>query len=135
MKEIYSKIDKNILLHQVHRLSEITEERTDLVAPGEFIQVSSLKMLKGKTFKPHKHNIDNKKISTTQESWVVIKGSVKVIFYDIDDTIVAKEVLQEGDISVTLRGGHSYIILEDNTIVYEFKTGPYFGQKRDKTFI
>ena len=25
--------------------------------------------------------------------------------------------------------------LEDNTIVYEYKTGPYEGQKLDKTFI
>jgi hypothetical protein len=26
-------------------------------------------------------------------------------------------------------------ILEDNTLVYEYKTGPYLGQAMDKTFI
>ena len=28
-----------------------------------------------------------------------------------------------------------YTILEDNTIVYEYKTGPYEGQELDKKFI
>jgi hypothetical protein len=27
-----------------------------------------------------------------------------------------------------LYGGHTYQILEDDTIVYEYKTGPYEGQ-------
>jgi len=43
--------------------------------------------------------------------------------------------LRPGDASFTLYGGHTYEILEDDTIVYEYKTGPYEGQKLDKTFI
>jgi hypothetical protein len=70
-----------------------------------------------------------------QESWIVIQGSVKCIFYDIDDTIIAEPILNVGDASFTLEGGHNYYILEDNTLVYEYKTGPYEGQKLDKTFI
>lgn len=35
----------------------------------------------------------------------------------------------------TLEGGHNYLINEENTLVYEYKTGPYEGQKMDKTFI
>ena len=30
---------------------------------------------------------------------------------------------------------HTYEILEDNTLVYEYKTGPYLGIKKDKEFI
>ena len=37
--------------------------------------------------------------------------------------------------SFTLQGGHNYLILEDDTLVYEFKTGPYEGQEFDKKFI
>ena len=70
-----------------------------------------------------------------QESWVVVKGSVKCTFYDIDDTIIATPILYSGDASFTLLGGHTYEILENDTIVYEYKTGPYEGQKLDKVFI
>jgi hypothetical protein len=75
----------------------------------------------------------NKQIA--QESWIVIKGSVKCIFYDVDDTIIAEPILYPGDASFTLGVGHNYLILEDNTIVYEYKTGPYEGQELDKKFI
>ena len=57
------------------------------------------------------------------------------ILYDIDDQIIAEPILKAGDASFTLYGGHTYSILEDNTIVYEYKTGPYEGQNLDKTFI
>ena len=32
-------------------------------------------------------------------------------------------------------GGHNYEILEDDTHVLEYKTGPYFGIEFDKKFI
>ena len=54
---------------------------------------------------------------------------------DIDDKIIATPILEAGDASFTLEGGHTYEILEDNTIVYEYKTGPYEGQEFDKEFI
>ena len=66
---------------------------------------------------------------------MVVQGAVRCIFYDINDTIIATPILFKGDASFTLRGGHTYKILEDNTIVYEMKTGHYLGQKLDKEFI
>jgi len=136
MEKIYSKVEPDLLLHIINRLDEI-EGRVDVVDGDEFIQCATLKMEKGKTFRPHKHITkercyDNK---IAQESWVVIRGSVKCIFYDIDDTIIAEPILKAGDASFTLRGGHNYEILEDDTIVYEYKTGPYEGQALDKTFL
>jgi hypothetical protein len=58
-----------------------------------------------------------------------------VFFYDLDDTIITREILLPGDISMTFKGGHNYRILEDNTLVYEYKTGPYLGIEYDKKFI
>ena len=55
--------------------------------------------------------------------------------YDIDNTIIREEILNAGDCSMTLRGGHNYIALEEDTIVYEYKSGPYYGQVLDKEFI
>ena len=54
MKKIFSKVNPNILLHIVNRLDEI-EGRTDIAPENEFIQLATLKMKKGKTFRPHKH--------------------------------------------------------------------------------
>ena len=57
------------------------------------------------------------------------------IFYDLDDTLLVEPILYPGDASFTLEGGHNYEILEDDTLVYEYKTGPYEGQALDKTFL
>ena len=135
MKQIFSKIEPGLLLHQVFRYNQISNEREDIVPENEFLQLAILKMQKGKTFKPHKHIIKEKTTNIAQESWVVIKGSVKCFFYDIDDTIVEEIILEENDLSMTFRGGHNYEILENDTIVYEFKTGPYLGIEFDKKFI
>ena len=136
MEKIYSKVEPGKLLHIINRLSEI-EGRKEIVPKDNFIQCATLKMKKNKTFLPHKHIEKDRHYSKqiAQESWVIIQGSVKCTLYDIDDTIIAEPILQPGDASFTLYGGHTYIILEDNTLVYEYKTGPYEGQKLDKTFI
>ena len=63
------------------------------------------------------------------------KGSVKCSFYDTDGTILKEPILNVGDCSITLAGGHTYSILEDDTLVYEYKTGPYKGSENDKIFI
>ena len=135
MEKIYSKID-NRLLHVINRLEDITG-RNDIIPSNNFIQCATLKMEKGKTFDPHKHITKNRHYpeQIAQESWIVIKGSVKCILYDIDDKVIAEPILKAGDASFTLYGGHTYSILEDDTIVYEYKTGPYEGQSLDKTFI
>jgi len=136
MEKIYSKVDPKLLLHIINRKSEI-QGRTNVVDDKEFIQCATIRMEKGTTFKPHKHikkeRYYNNQIA--QESWVIIQGRVRCIFYDIDDEIISTPILGEGDASFTLYGGHTYEILEDNTIVYEYKTGPYEGQKLDKIFI
>lgn len=136
MEKIYSRIEKEKLLHIVVRKSDIQSGRIDIVPEENFIQCSILGLPKGKTFRPHKHiwkQRDRKVIA--QESWIVINGKVKCIFYDIDDTILTEAILESGDASFTLLGGHNYFILEDDTLVYEYKTGPYEGQSLDKVFI
>ena len=136
MEKIYSKVQPDKLLHMVVRKEEIKSGRMDIVSEENFIQCSMLNMEKGKTFKPHKHIWKERTRNViAQESWVVIQGSVKCIFYDLDDTVIAEPILYPGDSSYTLEGGHNYLIMEDDTLVYEYKTGPYEGQAMDKTFL
>lgn len=136
MEKIYSRVQPGKLLHIINRLEDI-EGRQDIVPVDNFIQCATLKMENGKTFPPHKHITKDRHYNEqiAQESWVVIKGAVRCKFYDLDDTLIADPILRPGDASFTLYGGHTYEILEENTIVYEYKTGPYEGQELDKTFI
>jgi cupin fold WbuC family metalloprotein len=136
MENIYSKIKTDKLLHIIVRKEDLVKGRNEIVPNDNFIQCAILNMDKNKTFKPHKHIWKERTRNViAQESWVVIQGSVKCIFYDIDDAIIAEPILNAGDASFTLEGGHTYLILEDDTLVYEYKTGPYEGQELDKTFI
>ena len=139
MEQIYSKVQPDKILHTIHRLQDAInrkEQRLDLIDEDQFIQCSSLKMKKGTTFKAHRHIWKSgKKNSIAQESWCVIIGSVKGFFYDLDNTLLHTTNLYVGDVSFTLEGGHNYEILENDTVVYEYKTGPYEGQTLDKVFI
>jgi hypothetical protein len=136
MEKIYSKKEPGKLLHIIYRKEDITEARIDIVSEENFIQCSSLNLNEGKTFKPHRHIWKERTRNViAQESWVVIQGKVKCIFYDLDDEVLSEPILNVGDASFTLEGGHNYLILEDNTLVYEYKTGPYEGQIFDKIFI
>lgn len=136
MEKIFSKQQPKKLLHIIVRKDDLKPGRTEVVPENHFIQCALLNMEKDKTFKPHKHIWKSRKhMVIAQESWIVIQGSVRCIFYDLDNQIIAEPILYSGDASFTLEGGHNYTILEDNTLVYEYKTGPYEGQQMDKTFI
>ena len=135
MEKIFSRVSPEILLHMVIRFDDINSSRVDISPESEFLQLSGLKLNEGKTFRPHKHVLCNKIVSMPQESWIVIVGSVKVFYYDLDDSIIETRILGMGDSTVTFRGGHNYEILQDDTVVYEIKTPNYTGQADDKVFI
>lgn len=136
MLKIYSKIDPAKILHIVVRKEDMVSGRTDIIADDQFLQCSILNMSSGKTFRPHKHIWKERTRNViAQESWVVIQGQVECVFYDLNDDVLAHATLNPGDASFTLEGGHNYIVNSDDTLVYEYKTGPYEGQQLDKVFI
>lgn len=136
MEKIFSKVEPGKLLHMIVRNKDIIPGRINLIADDQFLQCAALNLKKGTTFKAHKHIWKKRTMDIiAQESWIVIQGSVRCFFYDIDNIILATCELHSGDVSFTLEGGHNYLILEDNTKVLEYKNGPYEGQGHDKKFI
>tara|TARA_Y100001938_G_scaffold142545_1_gene214001 strand:- start:9689 stop:10105 length:417 start_codon:yes stop_codon:yes gene_type:complete len=136
MIKFYSRVEPEKLLHIVCRPSEDDGPRADVVPESEYLQLAILNYEKGKTFAAHKHVYKNvPKQAIAQESWVVMSGKVRAYLYDLNDEIIAIEDLEPGDVSITLYGGHNYEILEENTRVLEYKTGPYYGQTEDKVFL
>lgn len=135
MKKIYSKVDPALLLHVILRKGEITLGKIELSDPKEFIQVMALRENKDRVYKAHKHAWKEGGKTLTQESWIVVQGKLKGIYYDTDGTLIEEVVLESGDSSVTFYGGHNVQILEEDTIFYEIKTGPYLGIEYDKVLI
>ena len=137
MEKIFSIKNPSVLLHIIYRLDEIID-RTNISPDEQFLQVASMYFKKGgKKFRAHEHiwrEPKSKKV-IPQESWIVIRGSVKVFLYDLNGEIIKEDVIKAGDCSITFEGGHTYQINEDDTVVYEYKTGPYEGQENDKVFL
>lgn len=136
MIKIYSKCEPDKLLHLINRFDEI-DGRTDIAPEEQFIQAATIKFPQGgKKFRTHQHiwKPAPREQVIAQESWIVVQGSVRVFMYDTDQLFLQDEVIKKGDCSMTFEGGHTYEILEDDTIVYEYKTGPYMGVENDKIF-
>ena len=133
-ESFYSKKDSSILLHQLFK-PQNNSKRINISPENESLQVGYLSLENHQTFKPHKHILFNRDMPIAQESWVLIKGKVKIFYYDIDDKILTTREMSAGDCTITYRGGHNYQALEEGTLVYEFKTGPYLGVEKDKAFI
>ena len=132
--KIHSKITGE-LLHIVHRFGDFGPQRVDIVPASQFLQCAAINLPVNQTFKPHKHIENHRVVTHAQESWCVIRGKVKAILYDVDDTILEEVELCAGDISITLaKAGHNYLALEPS-LVYEYKTPNYEGRERDKIFI
>ena len=135
MERVYSKVNKDTLVLALMRYDEISEYRTDLSPDEEYLQISGRKLEKGLKVKAHKHTPIERKTNITQEAWVVFEGCIKGTFYDLDDSVLYETEIGKGDVIVLFRGGHSLEVLDEDTIFYEFKTGPYFGVEADKEAI
>jgi mannose-6-phosphate isomerase-like protein (cupin superfamily) len=112
----------------------VSEYRTDVSEREEYMQASARLLKKDTHIVAHKHLLTEKHTIGTQEAWVVIEGSVTATIYDLDDSKLEDIVIDAGDMIVFYRGGHELTASED-TIFYEFKTGPYLGYEYDKTRI
>ena len=135
MLNIYSKVDPEKIILSLIRKNEITNSRQNITPDEEFLQ-AGVKITKAEDFfKAHKHLPCNKVATTTQEAWVILDGKVEGTFYDLDDSLLCSLEISDGDCVAIYRGGHSLKILDDDTILYEFKNGPYYGVKKDKTYI
>jgi hypothetical protein len=135
MEQYFSITDPNLLTHIVFRFSEF-KGRLNIVNPKEYLQVAALLLQDGESFKPHIHvwkdvNID---MSVAQEAWVILEGSVHVQMLDSESNFVGKTILNIGDCCITLNGGHEYRSIGQSK-VYEFKSGPYLGDKLDKFYV
>ena len=134
MKNIHSQVD-NTLLHTIYRESELVGDREDFTSEDKYLQGAVIRFDKGKKFQAHQHIECVRTTDTTQETWVVIRGSVLVKYYDLNGDYLDEETINPGDCTITFAGGHSFEGMDDDTLVYEFKSGPYYGRDADKVML
>lgn len=99
---------------------------------SDYLQVGSWRYEKGRKLPAHIHNYVKREINRTQECIVVMAGSVKVILYDEDGEFLEEARVNSGEAMALFSGGHGYEIIDDDTIVFEIKNGPYSGPEKDR---
>ena len=135
MRQQFSKIEPTKLLYSIVRREDITSYRTDASPDTEYLQLSARSIANNTTIKAHKHIPFLRETKITQEAWIILQGSVEGCFYDLDDRLIERVIFNQGDSVVLFRGGHKLTTLKEDTILYEIKTGPYYGQETDKQHI
>lgn len=132
MKEI--KLNNEVVA-LVHLLSEWKEGLDFITADEHFIQAGTWWYQDGKELRSHRHIINERIVSRTQETVVVISGCLQIDLYDESNSVFHNQILRSGDMAVILNVGHGYKILDNNTRVIEVKNGPFFSVEKDKQFI
>jgi|TARA_B100002003_G_C14007183_1_gene486049 hypothetical protein len=87
-------------------------------------QFGYMKHKKKYVIKPHLHKKRLTKILTTTEVIVLLKGILRVDFYNQFQKYLFSKILKEKDIIMLAHGGHGFKILKDVEML-EIKQGPY----------
>jgi hypothetical protein len=118
------------------KASELIKGKTEWFTKNEMgIQVAGCYYDKDKEFNAHKHIFRERTYEYTQEVIVIIMGEVLANIYDRNDELMSVFHLKTGDIGIFLQGGHGFKVIDDNSVYYEIKNGPFIGVKEDKEYI
>ena len=109
--------------HNLHEADDLVQRFINVLQPGTYVR-------------PHRHLRDNS--GEGFECFLVLQGAVGLLLFDPYGQVTLLERL---DASGPLRGielaenqVHSMVALEDDTVIFELKQGPY-QPSSDKDFI
>ena len=87
-------------------------------------QFGFMKHKKNHIIKPHKHNKRLTRILRTTEVILLLKGTLRVDFYNDKYRYLFSKKINERDVIMLIHGGHGFKVLK-NTEMIEVKQGPY----------
>ena len=87
-------------------------------------QFGYMKHKKGYVIKPHKHKKRLTKILKTTEVIIILKGTLRVDFFNQQEKYLFSKVIREKDIIFLMHGGHGFKVIK-NVEMIEVKQGPY----------
>ena len=89
-----------------------------------------MKHSKNHKIKPHYHKKRLTKILITTEIILILKGLLRVDFYNDKQKYIFSKLLKKNQIILLMHGGHGFEVIKDVEML-EFKQGP-FSLKKDK---
>ena len=110
------------------------DNRTNLTEPSQIIQASLINMTRFQSVPRHEHLPIERYTTGTGEGWLVLNGSFEVEIFDIDQTSLGKYLLKKFDLILMFNGGHSLYATKKNSVIFEFKNGPFKGSDSDKIY-
>ena len=93
-------------------------------------QFGYMKHEKDHIIKPHKHKKRLTKILTTTEVILLLKGILRVDFYNDKKKYLFSKILKKKSIILLVHGGHGFKVIKDVEMI-EVKQGP-FSVSKDK---
>jgi hypothetical protein len=113
-------------------MNSYREPGVNFCTPDNFSQqLAFIRQGKGKIIEAHVHNPVLREVLLTQEVLHIIKGRLRVDFYDDETNYIESRILISGDTIILVSGGHGFEVLEEIEMI-EVKQGPYVGDG-DKT--
>jgi len=91
-------------------------------------QFGYMKHKKKYIIKPHLHKKRITKILYTTEVILLLKGILRVDFYNLRQKYLFSKIVKEKDIIMLVHGGHGFKVLKDVEMI-EIKQGPYILSK------
>lgn len=110
------------------RLKKIKNGVMSSTEPNEPLQLVTHKRSLGEYTKAHFHSPKKRITNKLQECLVVIKGKIKIDFYNSEKKNFKSIFLSAGEVVIFVSGGHGIHILEDSEII-EIKNGPFIEDK------
>lgn len=108
--------------------------KTEFVTPDTFsLQMGMIVYGKGQAIPAHVHLPITRQVQGTNEVVTVRSGDCEIDIYDSERNFVATRGLAQGDTVLLLGGGHSFRMNED-TVLFEVKQGPYAEGKDKERF-
>ena len=87
-------------------------------------QFGYMKHKKNHLIMPHQHNKRLTKILITTEVIILLKGILRVDFYNEKKKYLFSKKIYDGDLIMLTNGGHGFKVLKDIEMI-EVKQGPY----------
>jgi hypothetical protein len=128
-----SKIHTNLNLCKIVVYGKFNN-RTNLTEPSQILQASLIKMTRFQSVPRHEHLSIERYTTGTGEGWLVLNGSFEAEIFDIDQTSLGKYLLKKFDMILMFNGGHSLYATKKNSVLFEFKNGPFKGSDSDKIY-
>ena len=133
MQPIEEIVSDNRVLAYIIR-HEMQPSKTGFVTPDTVnLQAGFIVYPANSEIARHIHKPIHRELNGTSEALIVRKGRCEVDFFTDQKELVATRELRTGDVLLLLQGGHGFRILED-TVLMEFKQGPYTGLDEKERF-